>query len=88
MPFDPAAAARFIAEAHRTRAPFQNLPEAIAPKTVDEAYAAQEALRELWTPIHGPVGGLKIATTTKVMQALMGIDHPCGGVIYSKRIHT
>jgi 2-keto-4-pentenoate hydratase len=88
MPFDPAAAARFIAEAHVKRAPFQNLPEAIAPKTVDEAYAAQEALRALWTPLYGPVAGLKIATTTKVMQALMGIDHPCGGVIYSKRVHT
>jgi 2-keto-4-pentenoate hydratase len=88
MPFDPVAAARFIADAHVKRAPFQNLPEAIAPKTVDEAYAAQEALRALWTPLYGPVAGLKIATTTKVMQALMGIDHPCGGVIYSKRVHT
>jgi 2-keto-4-pentenoate hydratase len=88
MPFDPAAAARFIAEAHRSRTPFENLPEAIAPKSVDEAYAAQEALRALWVPLYGPIGGLKIATTTKVMQALMGIDHPCGGVIYSKRIHT
>lgn len=87
MPFDPAVAARYIAGAHRARVQFQNLPEAIAPMTVDEAYAAQEALRELWTPLYGPVGGLKIATTTKVMQALMGIDHPCGGVIYSKRIH-
>jgi 2-keto-4-pentenoate hydratase len=88
MPFDPAAAARYIADAHRTRAPFRNLPEDIAPRTIDEAYAAQEALRDLWVPLYGPVGGLKIATTTKVMQALMGIDHPCGGVIYSKRIHT
>jgi 2-keto-4-pentenoate hydratase len=88
MPFDPAAAARFIAEAHRTRAPFANLPENIAPATIEEAYAAQEALRELWTPLYGEVGGLKIATTTKVMQALMGIDHPCGGVIYAKRIHA
>lgn len=88
MTFDPAAAARYIAEAHRTRAPFRNLPEDIAPKSIDEAYAAQEALRDLWIPLHGEVGGLKIATTTKVMQALMGIDHPCGGVIYSKRIHT
>jgi len=88
MPFDPAAVARFIAEAHRTRAPFRNLPEDIAPQTIDEAYAAQEALRALWTPLYGEVAGLKIATTTKVMQALMGIDHPCGGVIYSKRIHT
>jgi 2-keto-4-pentenoate hydratase len=87
MHFDPAVAARFIAEAHRNRTPFENLPEAIAPKTVDEAYAAQEALRTLWAPLYGPIGGLKIATTTKVMQALMGIDHPCGGVIYSKRIH-
>jgi len=81
------AAARFIDEAHRTRAPYQNLPEAIAPKTVAEAYAAQAALCELWTPRLGPVAGLKIATTTKVMQALMGIDHPCMGTIFAARIY-
>lgn len=85
--FDPKAAAAFIAEAHRTRAPYQNLPPHLAPPSVDDAYAAQEALQELWTPIYGPVRGLKIATTTKVMQALMGIDHPCGGMIYERRIH-
>ena len=85
--FDPAAAAAFIAEAHRTRAPYQNLPEDIAPSSISEAYAAQEALRELWTPALGPIRGLKIATTTKVMQQLMGIDHPCGGMIYEQRIH-
>lgn len=88
MTFDPAAAARYIAEAHRAGTPFRNLPQEIAPSTIWEAYAAQEALRDLWVPLYGEVGGLKIATTTKVMQALMGIDHPCGGVIYSKRIHT
>ena len=86
--FDAAAAARFIADAHARRQPYQNMPEAIVPKTVAEAYAAQDALRPLWEPIWGPVGGLKIATTTKVMQQLMGIDHPCGGTIYSKRIHV
>jgi 2-keto-4-pentenoate hydratase len=48
----------------------------------------QEALRALWEPLWGPVAGLKIATTTKVMQQLMGIDHPCGGMIYAKRIHS
>ena len=85
--FDPNAAAAFVAEAHRTRAPYQNLPPQIAPPTVADAYAAQEALSELWTPIYGPVRGLKIATTTKVMQELMGIDHPCGGMIYERRIH-
>lgn len=86
--FDAAAAASFIAEAHRNGARYENLPEAIAPKTVADAYAAQEALRQLWEPLWGPVAGLKIATTTKVMQALMGIDHPCGGMIYGQRIHA
>jgi 2-keto-4-pentenoate hydratase len=45
-------------------------------------------LRELWVPRLGRVAGLKIATTTKVMQQLMGIDHPCGGMIYESRIHS
>ncbi len=85
-PFDPNAVARRIADAHARRLPYANLPDALGPKSVAEAYAAQEALRALWEPIYGPVGGLKIATTTKVMQQLMGIDHPCGGMIYSKRI--
>jgi 2-keto-4-pentenoate hydratase len=86
--FDPKAAARAIAEAHRTRQPYQNLPGDLAPGSVAEAYDAQEALREHWEPERGPVAGLKIATTTKVMQELMGIDHPCGGMIYEKRIHS
>jgi 2-keto-4-pentenoate hydratase len=86
--FDATAAARFIAAAHAARQPYANLPDHLAPPTVADAYAAQEALRALWTPLYGPVAGLKIATTTKVMQALMGIDHPCGGMIYRDRIHA
>jgi 2-keto-4-pentenoate hydratase len=86
--FDAIAAAQFIADAHKGKQPYVNLPEHLAPPTVADAYAAQEALRAHWIPLYGPVGGLKIATTTKVMQALMGIDHPCGGMLYSKRIHA
>ena len=85
--FSSADAARYLDEAHRTRARYQNLPEAIAPKTVPEAYAAQEALCALWEPRLGPIAGRKIATTTKVMQQLMGIDHPCMGAIFASRIH-
>jgi 2-keto-4-pentenoate hydratase len=87
-PFDPEAAARFIAEAHATRGDYCNLPADIAPRTVDEAYAAQEAVARLWAASRGPVAGLKIATTTKIMQQLMGIDHPCGGMIFARRIHA
>jgi 2-keto-4-pentenoate hydratase len=85
--FSPTDAARFLDDAHRRRATFCNLPDAIAPKTVAEAYAAQEALCALWAERLGPVRGLKIATTTKVMQELMGIDHPCGGMIFASTIH-
>ena len=86
--FDPAIAARFIADAHRNRDTFRNLPADMGPSTIDEAYQVQEALRDIWTPSDGPIAGLKIATTTKIMQQLMGIDHPCGGVIYGKRVHA
>jgi 2-keto-4-pentenoate hydratase len=85
--FSPTEAARFLDEAHRARARYQNLPEALAPTTFDEAYAAQEALVALWEPKLGAVAGRKIAVTTKVMQELMGIDHPCGGNIFASRIH-
>ena len=85
--FSAAQAARFLDEAHRARARYQNLPEAIAPRNFDEAYAAQEALCALWLPRLGPIAGRKIAVTTKVMQQLMGIDHPCGGLIFASRIH-
>lgn len=85
--FSAAEAARFMDEAHRTRARYQNLPEAIAPRNFEDAYAAQEALCALWLPRLGAIAGRKIAVTTKVMQDLMGIDHPCGGMIFSSRIH-
>ncbi|MGU7870870.1 hypothetical protein, partial [Escherichia coli] len=57
--------------------PIAIFPKNIAPSNLAEAYAAQEALARIWEQRFGPVAGLKIATTTKVMQALMGIDHPC-----------
>jgi len=85
--FSAADAARFVDEAHQTRAAYVNLPDGLAPRTLEEAYAAQEALSGLWEKRLGPVAGRKIATTTKIMQQLMGIDHPCGGLIFASRIH-
>jgi 2-keto-4-pentenoate hydratase len=85
--FAPAEAVRFLDDAHRARARYQNIPAGIGPQTVAEAYDVQEALCARWVERLGPVAGLKIATTTKVMQQLMGIDHPCGGMIFSSRVH-
>ena len=81
-------AARYIAAHHADQRPYQNLPPAIAPKTVAEAYAVQEALIDIWRPTRGTIAGLKIATTTRIMQELMGIDHPCGGIIYERCVHA
>jgi 2-oxo-3-hexenedioate decarboxylase/2-keto-4-pentenoate hydratase len=86
--FDPEAAARWLAEQHETQQAYQNLPGALAPATVDDAYAVQEAFARLWTRKHGEVAGMKIATTTKVMQALMGIDQPTSGMIFARRVHA
>src|SRR5438034_8880909 len=75
------AMARYLWDARQRRESYRNLPDELRPASIAEAYAAQEVYYRLAEPAHGAVGGAKIATTTKVMQQLMGIDHPCGGAI-------
>jgi 2-keto-4-pentenoate hydratase len=82
------AMARWMWDARRQRQPFRNLPNDLRPASLAEAYAAQEVYYRLAEPLYGPVAGAKIATTTKVMQQLMGITHPCGGAIFARTIHT
>ncbi len=82
------AMAQWMWDARRRRLPYRNLPDALRPASIAEAYAAQEIYYRLAEPVYGAVGGAKIATTTKVMQQLMGIDHPCGGAIFARTIHT
>src|SRR5690349_25170802 len=81
------AMAQWMWEARARRLPYRNLPDGLRPASIAQAYAAQEAYYRLAEPTYGPVAGAKIATTTKVMQRLMGIDHPCGGAIFSRTIH-
>jgi 2-keto-4-pentenoate hydratase len=81
------AMARHMWDARRARANYANLPEHLKPGSIAEAYAAQEVYHRLAAPTYGPVGGVKVATTTKVMQQLMGITHPCGGAIFARTIH-
>jgi 2-keto-4-pentenoate hydratase len=81
------AAADYLWSAHRARRSYHNLPPDLAPRDTREAYAMQDAFHEAAAPSRGPVAGMKIATTTKVMQELMGIDHPCGGGIFARTIH-
>jgi 2-keto-4-pentenoate hydratase len=82
------AMARWMWDARRRRLPYRNLPDQLRPASIAEAYAAQEAYYRLAEPVYGAVGGAKIATTTQVMQRLMGITHPCGGAIFARTIHA
>ena len=81
------AMAQWLWQARQRRLPYANLPEELRPASIAQAYAAQEAYYRLAESTYGPVAGAKIATTTKVMQQLMGIDHPCGGAVFSRTIH-
>ena len=82
------AMARHMWDARRARAKHANLPDDLKPSSIAEAYRAQDIYHRLAEPVYGPVGGVKVATTTKVMQELMGITHPCGGAIFAKTIHA
>ena len=83
----PESIARHMWDARRARQRYANLPDSLRPTSIHEAYAAQEECWRLAEPVYGSVAGAKIATTTKVMQQLMGVTHPCGGAIFSKTIH-
>jgi len=82
------AMAQHMWEARRARRNYANLPEDLKPASIAEAYQAQEVYYGLAEPIYGPLGGVKVAVATKVMQELMGITHPCGGAIFARTIHT
>ncbi|HEX3939636.1 MAG TPA: hydratase [Xanthobacteraceae bacterium] len=80
--------AQWLWDARQRRLPYRNLPDDLRPASIAEAYAAQDAYYRLAEPVYGAVAGAKIATTTKVMQQLMGITHPCGGAIFARTIHA
>jgi 2-keto-4-pentenoate hydratase len=88
MPGQVDAMARHMWDSRRARQNYSNIPDALKPGSIAEAYQAQEAYYRFAEPVYGPVAGVKVATTTKVMQQLMGIDHPCGGAIFQRTIHA
>jgi len=79
------AIAMTLAAARRGGPPTKTLDEAEAPRSVAEAYAVQELVhRELAG--FGPLSGHKIGCTTPVMQAYLGIDHPCAGEVFADTV--
>lgn len=60
----------------------------LAPPDLAAAIGVQEALIEISvTERQRSLGGWKIALTTPVMQALVGIDHPCPGAVFADTVY-
>jgi len=76
--------ARLLAEARFQHRRLHELPAAARPKTVEEAYACQDALVSLLTQHYGgEIIGYKIACTNKIAQELLHMDGPFHGKLLS-----
>ena len=67
--------------------PITALPGDLIPESITEGYAIQSALNSFLS--HAGMGemvGHKIGCTTPVMQAFIGINHPCAGRIFSQTV--
>jgi 2-keto-4-pentenoate hydratase len=79
--------AQYFYDAHRDGKRFKQAPEAYRPMDLQEAYAAQDRFLELSSTASPPIAGYKIAVTSQVIQQLVGISHPCLGVIRNGTVH-
>jgi len=78
-----------IFEAHRRRARFERLRGDLAPASLEEAYAVQDAVHRRFAAAGwGALGGHKIALTSRAVQELCGVDQPAGGGIFASTIHA
>ena len=82
------AVAEALEAQHANRDRFEPLSGPLALDTLDEAYAAQRVLIQRWSAgARGPIAGYKIALTSKAVQELVGVDHPCAGAIFASTVH-
>jgi 2-keto-4-pentenoate hydratase len=76
-----AQAAQFLVAQHQAGATFGPIAESICPRTLDEAYAIQEAYCALTSAARGDTAGQKIALTTPTMRQMLGVAEPVYGII-------
>lgn len=82
-------AARLLAQARLGGPLTVALPPAVSPATVADGYIVQQALHAVLEAAGlGPRGGHKIGCTTGVMQAYLGIDHPCAGEVFASTVQA
>lgn len=79
-------AAAQLFQAHERRERFAPLPEGLAPRNAEEAYAIQDAFVALRATKLGPIAGYKIALSSAAMQRFVGVDAPQAGAILRSQV--
>ena len=74
----------FLFEAHEAGDKFVNLEKDMKPKDFNEAYQIQKQLRQKLP--RGPLGGYKIALSSKIQQDYHKISHPVYGGLFKNEI--
>lgn len=83
-----ADAALALLEARRRREPFAGFAPGAGPRTEADGYLVQDGLLAALEGELGRRAGHKIGCTTPVMQAYLGIDHPCAGGVLARTVHV
>lgn len=81
------AAETLLAE-HKANARFKALTPPDGPTVIAESYDIQQHYVALLRGGLGEPVGYKVGLTSETMQKFCGIDHPIGGVVLAKRVHT
>ena len=76
----------FLLKAHEAGDRFINLEKDMKPKDFNEAYQIQNQLRQKLP--RGPLGGYKIALSSKIQQDYHKISHPVYGGLFKNEIFT
>lgn len=79
-------AAHWLVARHLARAPSAPLPAAFAPRSIDQAYAVQDAFVALKARACGPVVGYKLALTTPQMRQLVGLQDSIAGCLHARQV--
>src|SRR5262252_9415892 len=80
------AAAQWLSDAHARRERFRPLPEELAPRSSDDAYAIQDVFVALRAQSLGAIAGYKIALSTPAMQKFVGVDSPQAGAMLANTL--
>lgn len=84
---DVLAAAEFLHELRRTGRVVDDLPAALRPVSLDDAYRIQTALIDRMLPAGSRRVGYKVACTSRVAQDALHVDRPLFGRLLAHSVH-